>query len=344
MRLVQPSQVSGEIMDLLDKARHQVVIVSPYNKIKNWQKLAPYLQRLLARGIPVEYYVRKEKTPSSGLLEVYEAGFTPLEIEGLHCKFYLNEDRGIVTSMNLLLSSDVAALEIGYVTETAQEYAELVRFLNDNIRSRVVTAARDAVLPPPIASTPTHPKAELPAVEVLAETAPRVETLPEVLPVAAAPAAQGPESVLDCFSRLLDIPLDPARAHQLRAALSEELSILVEVRHFYVLVAYSFPHPIRQKLYRALYAQRAELEAQVGYPLSWGRDLLRVKLELSVPVVPQGTGWDQDKHLPVTDWSPLERAQLAQQTRHATQVLQQVVATHAPALRHPVSRPSMSEW
>ena len=55
MRLLHPPQVSGEIMSLLSQARQFVVIVSPYNKIKNWLKLAPYLQRLKARGLPVEY-------------------------------------------------------------------------------------------------------------------------------------------------------------------------------------------------------------------------------------------------------------------------------------------------
>ena len=137
MRLLHPPQVSGEIMNLLDKARHHVVIVSPYNKIKNWHKLVPYLRRLLERGLPVDYYVRKEHTHPTGVHEVREAGFDPIEIEGLHCKFYLNETYGIVTSMNLLISSDVNSLEIGYVTETVQEYEDLVRFLDENIRSRV---------------------------------------------------------------------------------------------------------------------------------------------------------------------------------------------------------------
>lgn len=335
MRLLHPPQVSGEIMNLLDKARQQVVIVSPYNKIKNWHKLAPYLLRLHTRNLPVEYYVRREKTPSPGLLEVREAGFTPIEIEGLHCKFYLNETYGIVTSMNLLLSSDVNALEIGYVTETAQEYADLVQFLDDNIRNRVVPCLPTAPRPALAVATPPLPEADQSAAPVPEEVVAPELPLPAASFLPAAPAVEPPEPLLACFSRLLGLAPRPKYPNQLQGELSEVLSVLVEVRHFYVLVAYSFPWAIRRKLYQALYAQRAELEAQVGYPLSWGRDLLRVKVELSLPILPPVTAWDQNKQRTVTDWSPSECEQLGQLARRATHVLQQAVAAQASALTQP---------
>ena len=50
------------------------------------------------------------------------------KIPHLHSKFYLNEKYGIVTSMNLLLSSEINSLEIGYVTETWMEYNDLSGF------------------------------------------------------------------------------------------------------------------------------------------------------------------------------------------------------------------------
>ncbi|RLD71592.1 MAG: hypothetical protein DRI98_04685, partial [Bacteroidetes bacterium] len=43
-------------------------------------------------------------------------------------KLYLNERYGIVTSMNLLLSSEINSLEIGYATETWTEYNDLLGF------------------------------------------------------------------------------------------------------------------------------------------------------------------------------------------------------------------------
>jgi hypothetical protein len=50
------------------------------------------------------------------------------KIPHLHSKFYLNERHGIVTSMNLLLSSEINSLEIGYATETQTEYNDLLHF------------------------------------------------------------------------------------------------------------------------------------------------------------------------------------------------------------------------
>jgi hypothetical protein len=40
----------------------------------------------------------------------------------------MNEKYGIVTTMNLLLSSEINSLEIGYLTETQQEYKELFHY------------------------------------------------------------------------------------------------------------------------------------------------------------------------------------------------------------------------
>ena len=50
------------------------------------------------------------------------------KIPGLHCKFYFNERCGILTSMNLLLSSELNSLEIGYATENWREYNDLSDF------------------------------------------------------------------------------------------------------------------------------------------------------------------------------------------------------------------------
>jgi hypothetical protein len=312
MRLLHPPQVSGEIMNLLDKARHHVVIVSPYNKIKNWQKLAPYLRRLHERGLPVEYYVRKEHAHPTGVHEVLEAGFDPIEIEGLHCKFYLNETYGIVTSMNLLISSDINSLEIGYVTETVQEYEDLVRFLNENIRSRV---------PSP-----------LPAVggDVAALSS---ETSGEVLPLKleklATPKSSIEEvadaSIIVCLSRILQLPILPTHPQEMHSELSEIMSLRVEVRHFYVLAAYTFKREVRHKLYKALYAQRQKLEVQVGHPITWGKDLLRVKLHLEIPILSPVMAWDQAKYLPITEWSQAEQERMGEQIQRASHVLQQLV-------------------
>jgi hypothetical protein len=52
-------------------------------------------------------------------------------------------------------------------------------------------------------------------------------------------------------------------------------------------------------------------------------------VELSFPILPLVTAWNQNKQRPVSDWSPFEWEQMGQLAQRATHVLQQAVAVHA---------------
>jgi hypothetical protein len=132
MKLIKPSEISGEIMTLLEEADEKVILVSPYCKFSKWYKLLRKFEELQERRIPVEFYVREGEHAS--IAEVEAVGFDPIVIPGLHSKIYLNEKFGIVSSMNLLLSSDTNSLEIGYKTETKEEFEELQNFYNRYIK------------------------------------------------------------------------------------------------------------------------------------------------------------------------------------------------------------------
>lgn len=128
MIFLKPNSVSGEIMNLLDEANEKVIIVSPYCKFDKWFRLTNKIKDLIARDIEIEFYIRDNEPESFD--QVKALGIKPICIPNLHSKLYLNEKCGIVTSMNLLLSSEINSLELGYKTETPQEYAELVDFYN----------------------------------------------------------------------------------------------------------------------------------------------------------------------------------------------------------------------
>jgi hypothetical protein len=132
MKLIKPSQISGEIMTLMEEADEKVILVSPYFKVSNWQKLLKRFDSLKDRKIPVEIYVREAEWKS--IEEVKMTGFEPITIPNLHTKLYLNEKYAIVSSMNLLQSSDAASLDIAYQTETKEEYEELVDYYNRYIK------------------------------------------------------------------------------------------------------------------------------------------------------------------------------------------------------------------
>lgn len=128
MILLKPNNVSGEILNLLDEANEKVIIVSPYCKFDKWYKLVKKLRDLQDRNIEVEFYIRDNEPDS--YKQVAELGITPICIPNLHAKLYLNEKYGIVTSMNLLLSSEINSLELGYKTDTKEEFRELLSFYN----------------------------------------------------------------------------------------------------------------------------------------------------------------------------------------------------------------------
>jgi len=126
MKLIKPSEISSKIMTMIDESDKKVILISPYCKISKWYKLQKKIQSLIDRKIELEVYIRKGEENSKS--EIENMGITPMEIPDLHCKLYLNEKYGIVSSMNLLLSSDINSLEIGYITETGEEYNDLVKY------------------------------------------------------------------------------------------------------------------------------------------------------------------------------------------------------------------------
>ncbi len=132
MKLLKPNNISGEIMTLLDEADEKVVIVSPYCKIDKWFKLLKKIKSLQDRNIHIEFYVRDGVQET--IEQVLNIGIEPILIPNLHAKIYMNEKTAIVTSMNLLLYSDINSLDIGYKTDTIEEYNELVEFYNRNIK------------------------------------------------------------------------------------------------------------------------------------------------------------------------------------------------------------------
>lgn len=143
MELIKPRQISGDIMTLIEEADQKVVIITPYFKVKNWYKMLNSLNSLTARKIDVEIYVRENEVES--INEVRSIGFEPITIPNLHAKLYLNEKMGIVSSMNILLSSDTNSLDIAVKTETEKEYEALwdyyLRYIKKDIPKHVTTDA-----------------------------------------------------------------------------------------------------------------------------------------------------------------------------------------------------------
>lgn len=141
MKFIKPSEISSKIMTLIEESDEHVIIVSPYVKISKWYKLLKKFENLEKRNIPVAFIIRDDNTNQTSFAELNELGIKYTAVKDLHCKLYLNEKYAIVSSMNLLLSSEINSLELAYQTETESELNELkefcVRYLNIDFTNRI---------------------------------------------------------------------------------------------------------------------------------------------------------------------------------------------------------------
>lgn len=135
MQLIKPSQISGEIMTLIEEADKKVILVSPYFRVSKWYKFLNRLDAAKRRNLEVEIYVREGEYES--IDEVLETGFHPITVPNLHTKLYINEKQAIVSSMNLLLSSDTSSLDIALKTENTKEHNELLEYYTRYIKNAV---------------------------------------------------------------------------------------------------------------------------------------------------------------------------------------------------------------
>ena len=116
---------------MLDEGDQRVIIVSPYMRISKWHKFVNKVNELKTRRILTEIYVRDDPDNTDTYRDLDQLALPYKKIPHLHSKFYLNEGYGIVTSMNLLLSSEINSLEIGYATENWTEYNDLLRYYQE---------------------------------------------------------------------------------------------------------------------------------------------------------------------------------------------------------------------
>lgn len=144
MQLIKPSEISSKIMTLIEESDEFVILVSPYVKISKWIKMVKKIETLKVRNIPFEFFIRDDKTNQTSVDELNELEYKYTAIPNLHCKLYINEKYAIVTSMNLLLSSEINSLEIGYMTETKAEYTELMDYYKRYLSVKIEEVAKVA--------------------------------------------------------------------------------------------------------------------------------------------------------------------------------------------------------
>ena len=116
-----------QIEQVIAGARKQLTLVSPFLKLS--KTLAERLQDAARRGVRITIVFGKEELESEQeLLLSGLAGARLYFLPNLHAKCYLNEDRMVITSMNMYEFSEKHNREMGVLLEAREPaYAEALR-------------------------------------------------------------------------------------------------------------------------------------------------------------------------------------------------------------------------
>lgn len=106
-------EISTEILNLISSSKSYCYIISPY--IRLW----PQLERLLSsvsNNESILTFIIREDPKAEQLVKKLngELGFEVIVIKDLHIKLYLNEEKCILSTMNLYDASQQNNLELGY--------------------------------------------------------------------------------------------------------------------------------------------------------------------------------------------------------------------------------------
>ncbi|WP_163411369.1 phospholipase D-like domain-containing protein [Flavobacterium ajazii] len=128
MIFIPPMEIATRIMTLIDNAKTNLVLVSPYISIDGWDKFKRCLQRAVDRGIIITIYARENA--NQNLDSIISFNVNLVLVKDLHAKIYLNESYAIASSQNLVQYSDSNSIDFGYCTETEEERSQLLNLIN----------------------------------------------------------------------------------------------------------------------------------------------------------------------------------------------------------------------
>jgi hypothetical protein len=255
MELIQPAEISGKIMTLIDQAKEEIIIVSPYNKFKYWKKLTQRIDKAKQRGVKIKWYIRKNV--ENNVEQIRQIGIEPIEIENLHCKLYLNEQHAVVTSMNLHEYSDTSSIDIGYLITEEDKYKELTDFIDVYIDSYSVSESK------------------------MIETTNEESVLKKV------------DFIDSLVTFLLEFGLEKGnlKTHENRYGtvvtineFVDNFELILEPKGVYYRIdlRINYPHKIKNAIYEFLRGNENELNRLIGFKIDFGSQMKRLKLDLQI--------------------------------------------------------------
>ncbi len=142
MIFIPPMEIATRIMTLIDNAKTELILVSPYISIDNWQKFKKCLQRAVDRGVNITIYARENANQNLEAIKSFRVNL--YLIKDLHAKIYLNDTYAIASSQNLIQYSDDNSIDFGYSTETEVERQQLLGLISQYL---IVTKPIELTVP-----------------------------------------------------------------------------------------------------------------------------------------------------------------------------------------------------
>ncbi len=171
MEVISGTEISGQVVKLIESAREHLVLVSPY--FDPWERLDTAIRGAYSHhGVKVRLLVRGGKdrdAQESKSRSLRTFGVEVAFLTKLHAKIYVSESQAIVTSLNLLESSALNSWEIAMrldAVRDAKAYAEVVAATTDllkraeqeeGIHAQPVKAAAVSALKEALSRAPAAP-------------------------------------------------------------------------------------------------------------------------------------------------------------------------------------------
>lgn len=118
VKLLDTSNCSAELSNLVKNSKNEIILVSPYLQIS--PRLLDLLKEASLRNVSITLIYREDKSTekNSGQLNEQKSKLSGpnikiVPLENLHAKCYLNESTAIITSMNLYQYSQENNIEFG---------------------------------------------------------------------------------------------------------------------------------------------------------------------------------------------------------------------------------------
>ncbi|RIH64470.1 hypothetical protein D1164_14010 [Mariniphaga sediminis] len=103
MKFTDIKENLNSIVSLVENAEEFVVLISPFNNFKGWDRLKNAINKATERGVDVKYYVRE----GEGYNGMDELKVTLFEVPGLHAKMYQSEKETYISSGNLTNDTNI---------------------------------------------------------------------------------------------------------------------------------------------------------------------------------------------------------------------------------------------